>query len=202
MSRPCTVCRLPLDQQRVVDAALKSEASLEQISDATGISRSTLHRHRHHSAHANLGGTTFGEDGSYCNDRSLAAPSYSVPKALEQTEVAGLSIQSPIATREQLLEKIEHLFHEAIEGLEATKQPIRLKKPDGSVIELPGDLRVRPGFIREARECLSMLGAATGTLVAGPASGSVIIVMPEGQPSKDSYLKDVIDIAMPRRSRE
>jgi hypothetical protein len=61
------------------------------------------------------------------------------------------------------------LWTESLDGLEASKEPVTIKKPDGSEVEIPaGNLRARAGFLREARQVLELQGAATGDLVKSP----------------------------------
>lgn len=68
------------------------------------------------------------------------------------------------------LDRAELLFREALAGLEDTKRPITLTKPEGSEIELPGDLRSRAGFIRAARDVLDQLARLRGLFEPDPAS--------------------------------
>jgi hypothetical protein len=72
-------------------------------------------------------------------------------------------------SRTQLLERVEMLWDEALDGLEAAKQPITVQRPDGTSMELQGDLRARAGFIRTARDVLH-LGAELSGELAQPAT--------------------------------
>jgi hypothetical protein len=110
-------------------------------------------------------------------------------------------------SKAQLLERIELLWTESLEGLEASKEPITITRPNGSSLELPGDLRARAGFVREARSVLELQGEATGHLVKGQTGPTfaIQIVMPQplvnavdanGNPVKSF---EPIEIAMPRR---
>lgn len=83
------------------------------------------------------------------------------------------------STKANLLERIEYLWNESLDGLEVSKEPIRITKPDGSTVELRASC-ARVGFIREARSVLELQGAATGELVKGQSNqiGQVVIVIP------------------------
>jgi hypothetical protein len=81
-------------------------------------------------------------------------------------------------------------------GLQASKEAIRVEKPDGSTVEVPGDLRSRAAFLREARSILQLEAEVTGELAAAPTF-AVQIVMPAATAEPTEY--PVFDIAMPRR---
>jgi hypothetical protein len=106
------------------------------------------------------------------------------------------------AGREQLLRRIELLWNESLDGLGASKEPIRVLKPDGSTLELPGDLRTRSGFIREARQVLEFQATVNGNLAVGPTA-QIMIVIPQGGASAPFSPElgevDYIDISPPRR---
>jgi hypothetical protein len=116
-------------------------------------------------------------------------------------EPANIEARGQRPTREQLIERIEMLWGEGLDGLESSKEPIHITRPDGSTLELQGDLRARKGFIGELREILRLQGEATGDLVRGQsveASFSVQIVVPnvQVQREQDDY---AFEIALPRR---
>jgi hypothetical protein len=176
----CSICKLPERKRAAVDAALASgDVSLVAVSVSSGLSKSALQRHSKHL------------------------------QAVEKTEADALSPaamrepleQQPLPTKESLLDRIEYLWNESLDGLELSKEPITLRKPDGSSVELPGDLRARVGFLREARSVLELQGAATGELIKGQPSqvGQVIIVIPVRLPGGEAKEYPVIDIAPGRR---
>jgi hypothetical protein len=106
-----------------------------------------------------------------------------------------------VPTKANLLDRIEFLWTESLDGLEVSKEPITLIKPDGSTLELPGDLRSRVGFLREARSVLELQGAATGELIKGQPTNPVgiTIVMPAGPAYGQRFEAEAIEIAMPKR---
>jgi hypothetical protein len=179
MSR-CTVCRLDPERRSAVDAVLRDgQISFQELSRRCGFSKSALHRHRQHMDTL---------DGPTPARLSLAAPIPAPVPAPALTHQAGAPAALAIGGdptagaaaakpgREQLLSRIELLWGEALSGLEAAKEPIRIEKPDGSIVEMPGDLRARSGFIREGRQVLELQAAVTGNL--GVAGTSIMIVLP------------------------
>jgi hypothetical protein len=94
-------------------------------------------------------------------------------------------------TREQLIERIEYLWSESIDGIEASKESLTIHKPDGTCVEVPPDLRARAGFIREARSVLELQGEASGHLIRGqPVSSQVIIVVPAKISNEHGHASD------------
>jgi hypothetical protein len=108
----------------------------------------------------------------------------------------------PTATRAQLLRRLELLWDEAMSGLEASKEPVQIEKPDGSIVELR-DLRARASFIREARSVVGLTAGVSGEL-AGPSIFVQVVVPGIGGPvpapddAADMLEGPVIDI-VPRR---
>jgi len=98
------------------------------------------------------------------------------------------------STKAELLRRLEYLWHESLDGLEATKEAIHIEKANGSVIELPGDLRAPAGFMRGGRQVLELAATANGDLTMGHAGTSIMIVLPvavqDGKGSDDC----VVDI--------
>jgi transposase-like protein len=189
----CTICKLEAEKRSAIDAALQGGLSLEEISRGCGISKSSLHRHSHHLKPASAVVPTTGEP--------PATPLAPTASPGTVTEPSSPAAQAP--TRNQFLERIEFLWGESIEGLNDSKEPIVLHKADGSSIEIKGgDLKARPGFIREARQVLELQGEATGELVRGqPANqfAQIVIVCPVSQqlaPGDDGTV--TIDIAPQR----
>jgi hypothetical protein len=175
----CSICKLPDRKRAAVDAALAAgDVSLVEVSASSGISKSTLQRHSKHL------------------------------QAVEQPEAQALSpavmlepLKQPVPTKETLLERIEFLWAESLDGLELSKEPITLRKPDGSSVELPGDLRARVGFLREARNLLELQGTASGDLIRGQANqiGQVLIVCPAMPAGVEPVEYQIIDILTAKR---
>jgi hypothetical protein len=66
--------------------------------------------------------------------------------------------------RAQILERVEKLWGESIAGLEDSKAPVTINRPDGSSMKVPGDLRARAGFIRSAKDVLQLSAQLSGEL--------------------------------------
>jgi hypothetical protein len=123
------------------------------------------------------------------------------PAASLGTTAAKLEANPPTATRTQLLRRLELLWDEALDGLEASKEPVQVQKPDGSMVELPGDLRARAAFIREARSVVGLSAEISGEL-AGPSIFVQVVVPGIGCPVSDpGEVEDgpIIDITPQRR---
>lgn len=200
MTIRCTVCRLGAGKRQAIDAALCSgHVSLAELETSSRISKSALQRHSKHINAPIVEAQTV-------QDAAIAQAALPIaPQVLQSAPIAQLA---PFAAREsaettkgRLLERIELLWNESIEGLEASKEPLVITKPNGSTIEVPGDLRARAGFVREARKVLELQGEATGDLVSGQPNqiGNVIIVLPAPRPGSTpaDYEEQVVDIATP-----
>jgi hypothetical protein len=90
------------------------------------------------------------------------------------------------------LQRIELLWSESIEGLEASKAEIKVHGRDGSEMTIPGDLRARAAFLREGRGILELAGAATGAW-GGPGGGppaeinlALIVGIPRGSAGENA----------------
>lgn len=176
----CSICKLPERKRAAVDAALAAgDVSLVAVSVSSGLSKSALQRHSKH----------------------LQAVEKPEADAVSFAHIREPLTPQPVPTKETLLERIEYLWNESLDGLELSKEPITLAKPDGSTIEMPGDLRARAGFIREARSILELQGAASGELIKGQPNqiGQVIIVVPARPPGGEAEEYPIIDIAPGRR---
>ena len=154
MMTRCSICKLPHDRLAAIDGALRhGGVSLHEIANRSGLSKSSLHRHVKH-----VNGVP----------RGAAEPTLAETRAVVPAPVPELPAKAlPPASKAQLLQRVEFLWTETLEGLAAAKAPIHVNKPDGSIVELPGDLGVRRAFISEARAVLELQGAANGTLVRG-----------------------------------
>lgn len=200
----CKVCQLGSGRREVIDLALRSgQASLLEISASTGCSKSSLHRHRQHLVGPPPGGVVRTvhnvPDGI---TTVVTEPREALPAIVaEDLPVAPAceNVASPRpTTKAELLNRLEFLWRESLDGLEASKQPIRISKPDGSTIEVSGDLRSRPAFIRESRHILELQAAANGDLAAGPTA-PILIVMPSASATPSSDPSLVINLPLPRR---
>lgn len=173
----CSVCRLPADKRQAIDAALTSgQASLAEIGRVSKISVSALQRH--HANHLN-------------RPVGAAEALHTAIAPVQQLGAAGLPMppqtpaSNPESTKDELLSKIRFLWGEALEGLDASKQSLTVTKPDGSTLEIPGDLRARTGFIREARKIAELEGTINGDLEPAPNNiNGVIIVLPQASAGK------------------
>lgn len=173
----CSICKLPRAKRTAVDAALMAgDVSLAEVSVSSGISKSALQRHSKH----------------------LQAVEKQNAETLLPAIMGEPLKHPPLPTKETLLERIEYLWTESLDGLELSKVPITLTKADGTITELPGDLRARAGFIREARSVLELQGAATGELVRGQPNqvGQVVIVVPATSTGAQAAEFQVIDISL------
>jgi hypothetical protein len=169
----CSVCRLPQARREAVDAALRSEqVSLQEISISCGFSKSALHRHRQH-----LSAVATAEPAQNLPVPASRTVAMTEPAASLGTTAAKLEANPPTATRTQLLRRLELLWDEALDGLEASKEPVQVQKPDGSIVEIR-DLRARASFIREARSVVGLTAEVSGEL-AGP-NINIQIVVPGG----------------------
>jgi hypothetical protein len=156
----CSICNFPTKRRAAVDEALRANVSLGKIAEASGASKSALSRH---SAHV--------------EGREVASVPQAVEKHPERTTEASVAKSVAVSdrfqgpTKEQLVARIEHLWTESVNGLEAAKQPIKVRRPDGAELELPGDLRARAAFLREGRGVLELAGVATAAW--GPGAGQL-----------------------------
>lgn len=185
-STKCSICTLPSEKLAAVDQSLRDGAPLQAISDRTGVSKSSLWRHSRHIAPA-AGSDPPPTTAAVVRKekrrpQATPEPTAVVPSARVQPAPALVDRETALA---EALDRAELLFREALAGLEDTKRPIALTKPDGSEIELPGDLRSRAGFIRAARDVLDQLARLRGLFEPDPAPrfGEVVfqnvILMPK-----------------------
>jgi hypothetical protein len=165
MTIRCPICRLDPRKLEAINAALRSGASLEQISERSGLSKSSLHRHSKHIPDSGTPEPPKNE---------ILAP----PKAAERW---------PAATRETrpLLDRVEQLWNEIEECMALAKEPITLRRPDGSTIELPCDVRARASVIREGRGVLDLLGQVTGEFRQGTEPQNVTLIKVISLPKAD-----------------
>lgn len=195
---PCKVCILDRKHREVIDEALRNAVPLDEIARGCGIGRSSLHRHFHR---------------HMSPDRSAAHPSDVAPvRATERMPAAVAASEPPVAetrkarpTKQQLINRIEMLWGEGLDGLAVSKQPISVIRADGSQFQIPGDLKARKGFLGELRELVRLQGEATGELVRGSveANFAIQIVMPTmtSVPSESGpHDPPIIDIAVVKRS--
>lgn len=195
---PCKVCILDRKHREVIDEALRNAVPLDEIARGCGIGRSSLHRHFHR---------------HMSPDRSAAHPSDVAPvRATERMPAAVAASEPPVAetrkarpTKQQLINRIEMLWGEGLDGLAVSKQPISVIRADGSQFQIPRDLKARKGFLGELRELVRLQGEATGELVRGSveANFAIQIVMPTmtSVPSESGpHDPAIIDIAVVKRS--
>lgn len=170
MTIRCSVCKSEPARLGAINAALAAGVPLDEISRSSGITKSSLHRHAKH--------IPGGEMNTAVTSGRPSAP-VPAPRGPLTPPLAPKPRPRPAApTKEELLERIELLWGESLEGLEAAKEPIRVTKPDGSSLELPGDLRSRAAFIREARSVVELSAAVSGELNAPATSGATFVLIP------------------------
>ena len=172
MTGRCSVCQISSEERAAIDAALREGASLQVISNHTGVSKSSLWRH---SKHLEGGKPTLPAQKAVCtvarNENTSVSPSVALEQALNRNEL---------------------LWNEALDGLEAAKQPIVVTRPDGSKLEVPGDLRARAGFIRAGRDVLHLDSELRGLL--DPQARHVTVNVLQVIMSPKEQEPDTIDI--------
>jgi len=168
-----------------INEALAGEVPLEVLSRRTAISKSALHRHKQHLDRFNPGQSPVVET------TPVAPPA---KRSVEVSLTSGTPAAPPKAplNKSQLLERVDLLWTEAMEGLAETKKPIRLTKSGGEVVEVPGDLRSRCGFLRVASSIAELGGRASGELTnVGPGGVDMtrpiqVIIIPK-QPGTPEF---------------
>ncbi len=190
MSR-CTVCQLQPSRLNAIDAALRAgKLSLGEISSKTGLTRSSLHRHRQHLQPA--------QELTAARDEALTpTPATRDVSAVQPSR--NIEPHPQPATKAELLQRLEYLWQESIDGLQETKKPIQVMKPNGEVVEIAGDLRSRPGFLREARSILELKATVNGDLTAGSVGSAILIVLPVIHETSSNE-QNTVNIALPARS--
>lgn len=193
MTIRCGVCKLPAEKLDAVNAALRrGDVSLQDVAERSGITKSSLHRHKAHMAPALVVIPAPAEPSVKPEVLRPAAPLSTEVLAAGAPGAACADMlapgpPAPAASKARFLERIEMLWGESLDGLEASKEPVTLSKADGSCVTISaGDLRARAAFVREARSVLELQGEATGDLVKGQASnviGGVMIVCPASAPN-------------------
>jgi hypothetical protein len=205
MTIRCSVCKLDSAKRAAIDAALRGNASLIEISAKCGISKSALQRHSKHLAGPYL---VTKEAPVEAMTPDPAATPVSEPVSAEIAKPEEQSIAAPTGelTKQSLLERLEHLWSESMDGLEAAKESVVITKPNGVSIEVPGDLRARAAFVREGRQVLELQGEVSGAYSRGQPMqvGVIQVVVPavtslEAQEQRRIAEAAVVEIAMPKR---
>jgi len=169
----CSICRLEPAKKQAIDAALAAGVSLDELARRSGLGRSSLGRHGQHAPGA-------------ADKPALVKPEnpperVQVPRGPLTPPLASVAVaRTARPSKEQLLERIELLWGESMDGLSASKEPIQITKPDGTQLEIPGDLRARAGFLREARSILALQGEANGDLKGDDSLGTNILIVCAG----------------------
>jgi len=160
----CSVCRLDPERRRAVEAALTAAVPLGEISRSCGLSKSALSRHSRHS----------GRPESVASNKTPAAIVVRTAAPVPASEPA-----APAPTKTELLRRVEILWSEALDGLEASKEPIVLSKPDGSKLEISGgDLRARAAFVRAGRDVVQLSAELSGELAGQSIAINNVILVP------------------------
>jgi hypothetical protein len=176
MSTRCAVCKLEEGRRQAVEDALRADIPLAELSASTGISRSGLSRHT--TRHMGMSRITPLPKVPAIKPTEPAIESKTLVPATTPSGEHQANTAVPCASKASLLSRIEYLWNESLEGLDAAKEPIVIARPDGTEMEMPGDLRARAAFIREARQVLELQGAATGGMGNGSVSNTLIVLMP------------------------
>jgi hypothetical protein len=192
-STKCSVCALPTQTLITIDGFLRNGTSLGEVAARCGVTKSSLWRHSQHVAKA---------DGTATQPKAAPkakTPVPAVPKTARPVKTPPLASQETSAPapvvkgdpldvetrRRQALERCELLFREALDGLEAAKEPITLRKGDGSEVVVPGDLPARAAFVRAAPDVLSLYAELSGVMDSPPPTlnsnvvYSQVIVLPK-----------------------
>jgi hypothetical protein len=166
MTVRCGVCKLDPQRRSAVDSALRGQVPLDQLSHLSGISKSSLHRHAQHL------------------ERSEALPATELTGQIEAADKQAVAVPQAAVpadppSKSELRERVSLLWTEAMEGLSASKEPVRVMRPDGSTMEIPGDLRSRVGFLRVATSVAELGGQATGELTreAGTITNNTYVLV-------------------------
>jgi hypothetical protein len=183
----CHVCSLPADRRAAVEEAIRASVPLARIAETSGISKSGLSRHGKHLA---------GHTSHPPTARPTPQPTALIARPADSSAALGPS-------KDELLRRIEFLWVESLGGLEASKEPLQIQRRDGSTLTVPGDLRSRVGFLREARGVVELAGTATGHITKGDVGGAQVaiqIVCPAGAQSQvlESEEGMVLDIGVKR----
>jgi hypothetical protein len=153
----CSICKLPAAQLAAINTALQSDISLHEVAQTSGLSKSSLHRHLKHAI-----------SGPAISPEPLPPATTEDAQAEIVAPPSAANVSRTIATKEELLGRVEHLWSEALDGLEASKNPSWLNRPDGSRVEIPGgDLRARTGFLRVAADVLRLHCDTSGHFLKG-----------------------------------
>jgi len=187
MITKCSVCNLDPSRRAAVESALSGGVSLGDVARFSGLSKSALSRHGRH-----LGGAA--ESRPEAKDQVAKKTSaVAVRPASTAPEVEQVATPAVSLTKAELLARVELLWNESLNGLEASKEPIMLRKLDGGVLALPGDLRARSGFIRAARDVLHLGAELSGELSSPAGLNNTIInlVCVSAGPERDAVTLDV-----------
>ena len=154
----CTICGLPTEKLVVIDRALREQVPLQAIADQIGISKSSLWRHGQHIERP-------------AAPQAAKPAAEAVPPVKSQVQMTrkqreGVTVPDADTEleRQRALERSDFLWREFKEGLAVAKERVVLTKPDGSKIEVPGDLRARAAFLRVGRDTLHLDSELKGLL--------------------------------------
>lgn len=168
----CSICALSAEQHEALAEALRAGVSLQAISDKTNLTKSSSWRHSRRLDRA---------DGQAKQNAMAPNPS-TVPAAAPATMPAPKEqptavvptttkeLDQPVSnivpakprSREDTLAKLDYLWGDALDGLEASKKPLIVTKADGTEIEVPGDLRCRAAFLNVATKIVQTGGRIHG----------------------------------------
>lgn len=170
MTVRCSICRLEASKLAAINALLRSGAPLQAIADLTAFSKSALHRHNAHSR----------------DSLALLDPLAAENGALAALREGQSGKNSVGRDFRSYPEDLQAIWEECWEGLADAKSEIVLRKPDGSELTLPGDLRARQGFIREAHRVREALALTLGEVQPTGSNVNVaikVIALPKAEES-------------------
>jgi AcrR family transcriptional regulator len=148
MTIQCTACKLSKSRREALESLLASGMSIHEISRRSGLSKSALSNHFRHSV-----------------EREQMREAAAKEQAAKEAAMAlGNKPAGSSPSRDRILERVERLWGESIAGLEDSKAPVTINRPDGSSMKVPGDLRARAGFIRSAKDVLQLSAQLSGEL--------------------------------------
>jgi hypothetical protein len=155
---------------------LRNGLSLGEVAARCGITKSSLWRHSQHGVKAEAAATqptaTRKAKTPLPAPPKPARPAKTAVPAPQETALTAPAPKTPAppvteppldveGKRQRAEGRLERLWDEALDGLEAAKQPITIDKGNGEVITVPPDLRARAGFIKCGQSIIDSPGKTT-----------------------------------------
>jgi len=167
----CTICKLPAEKLAAINSSLLGGASQQTVATEHGLSKAGTGRHARHLPGYNAAAAQpKGSDTPIMAERTApgtetavpappkaALPAKTPPPAPQETALTVPAPEAPPLDVKAKLERaegrLEHLWGEALDGLEASKVPVVLTKADGSIVEVHNH-SARASFIRVAKDII------------------------------------------------